>query len=249
MVLSCQLKPSGKDMSHQPLRRVLIVDDETAVREMLAVALEMAGFEVLEAENASTALNQVASSLPDLMLIDWMMPQVSGLELCRRLRRNPDTANIPLILLTARGEEDAKITGLEVADDYITKPFSPRELVARLKAILRRTTPKGVEEPVEFANLRLDPVGQRVTAFGRLLTLSPIEYRLLQLFMTNPDRAFSRTQLLDRVWGGDVYVEERTVDVHIRRLRKALGSAHEDLIQTVRGTGYRFTTTDLQDSQ
>lgn len=235
-------------MSHQPLRRVLIVDDEPAVREMLAVALEMAGFEVKEAEDASTALHQVASSLPDLMLIDWMMPQVSGLELCRKLRRNPDTANIPLILLTARGEEDAKITGLEVADDYITKPFSPRELVARLKAILRRTTPKGVEEPVEFAKLRLDPVGQRVTAFGQLLTLSPIEYRLLQLFMTNPDRAFSRTQLLDRVWGGDVYVEERTVDVHIRRLRKALGSAHEDLIQTVRGTGYRFTTTELEDS-
>ena len=248
MVLSYQSKPSGKNMSHQPLRRVLIVDDEPAVREMLAVALEMAGFEVIEADNASTALHHVASSLPDLMLIDWMMPQVSGLELCRRLRRNPDTANIPLILLTARGEEDAKITGLEVADDYITKPFSPRELVARLKAILRRTTPKGVEEPVEFANLRLDPVGQRVTAFGRLLTLSPIEYRLLQLFMTNPDRAFSRTQLLDRVWGGDVYVEERTVDVHIRRLRKALGSAHEDLIQTVRGTGYRFTTTGLENS-
>ncbi|MGB0225754.1 MAG: phosphate regulon transcriptional regulator PhoB [Litorivicinaceae bacterium] len=232
-------------MSQQPLRRVLIVDDEPAVREMLAVALEMAGFEVTEADNAATALNQVASSIPDLMLIDWMMPQVSGLELCRRLRRNPDTASIPLILLTARGEEDAKIKGLEVADDYITKPFSPRELVARLKAILRRTTPKGIEEPVEFTELRLDPIGQRVTAFGRLLTLSPIEYRLLQLFMTNPDRAFSRTQLLDRVWGGDVYVEERTVDVHIRRLRKALGSAHEDLIQTVRGTGYRFTTTDL----
>ena len=232
-------------MSQQCLRRVLIVDDEPAVREMLAVALEMAGFEVTEADNAATALNQVASSIPDLMLIDWMMPQVSGLELCRRLRRNPDTASIPLILLTARGEEDAKIKGLEVADDYITKPFSPRELVARLKAILRRTTPKGIEEPVEFTELRLDPIGQRVTAFGRLLTLSPIEYRLLQLFMTNPDRAFSRTQLLDRVWGRDVYVEERTVDVHIRRLRKALGSAHEDLIQTVRGTGYRFTTTDL----
>ena len=232
-------------MSPQPLRRVLIVDDEPPVREMLAVALEMAGFEVTEADNAATALNQVASSIPDLMLIDWMMPQVSGLELCRRLRRNPDTASIPLILLTARGEEDAKIKGLEVADDYITKPFSPRELVARLKAILRRTTPKGIEEPVEFTELRLDPIGQRVTAFGRLLTLSPIEYRLLQLFMTNPDRAFSRTQLLDRVWGGDVYVEERTVDVHIRRLRKALGSAHEDLIQTVRGTGYRFTTPDL----
>lgn len=232
-------------MSQQPLRRVLIVDDEPPVREMLAVALEMAGFEVTEADNAVTALNQVTSSIPDLMLIDWMMPQVSGLELCRRLRRNPDTASIPLILLTARGEEDAKIKGLEVADDYITKPFSPRELVARLKAILRRTTPKGIEEPVEFTELRLDPIGQRVTAFGRLLTLSPIEYRLLQLFMTNPDRAFSRTQLLDRVWGGDVYVEERTVDVHIRRLRKALGSAHEDLIQTVRGTGYRFTTPDL----
>jgi two-component system phosphate regulon response regulator PhoB len=232
-------------MSPQPLRRVLIVDDEPPVREMLAVALEMAGFEVTEADNAATALNQVASSIPDLMLIDWMMPQISGLELCRRLRRNPNTASIPLILLTARGEEDAKIKGLEVADDYITKPFSPRELVARLKAILRRTTPKGIEEPVEFTELRLDPIGQRVTAFGRLLTLSPIEYRLLQLFMTNPDRAFSRTQLLDRVWGGDVYVEERTVDVHIRRLRKALGSAHEDLIQTVRGTGYRFTTPDL----
>ncbi len=200
-------------MSQQPLRRVLIVDDEPPVREMLAVALEMAGFEVTEADNAATALNQVTSSIPDLMLIDWMMPQVSGLELCRRLRRNPDTASIPLILLTARGEEDAKI--------------------------------KGIEEPVEFTELRLDPIGQRVTAFGRLLTLSPIEYRLLQLFMTNPDRAFSRTQLLDRVWGGDVYVEERTVDVHIRRLRKALGSAHEDLIQTVRGTGYRFSTTDL----
>src|SRR6056300_1541924 len=229
------------------LRRVLIVDDESSIRDMLAMALEMAGFEVVHAGDAQTALQEIASLQPDLAIIDWMMPKTSGLELCRRIRKNPDTAEIPLVLLTARGEEDAKITGLEVADDYITKPFSPRELVARLKAILRRTTPKGVEEPVEFAKLRLDPVGQRVTAFGQLLTLSPIEYRLLQLFMTNPDRAFSRTQLLDRVWGGDVYVEERTVDVHIRRLRKALGSAHEDLIQTVRATGYRFTTTELED--
>ena len=152
-------------------------------------------------------------------------------------------------MLTARGEEDAKITGLEVADDYITKPFSPRELVARLKAILRRTTPKGVEEPVEFDQLRLDPVGQRVTSCGQLLTLSPIEYRLLQLFMTHPERAFSRTQLLDRVWGGDVYVEERTVDVHIRRLRKALGNRHENLIETVRGTGYRFAPLAEQGAQ
>lgn len=236
-------------MSNQPLRRVLIVDDEPAVREMLAVALEMAGFEVREADCAQTALSEVTARIPDLMLIDWMMPNVSGLELCRRLRRNQDTADIPLILLTARGEEDAKITGLEVADDYITKPFSPRELVARLKAILRRTTPKGIEEPVEFDDLRLDPVGQRVTSCGQLLTLSPIEYRLLQLFMTHPERAFSRTQLLDRVWGGDVYVEERTVDVHIRRLRKALGNRHENLIETVRGTGYRFAPLAEQASQ
>ncbi|MBE58419.1 MAG: phosphate regulon transcriptional regulatory protein PhoB [Gammaproteobacteria bacterium] len=229
----------------QPIRRVLVVDDEPAVRGMLTVTLEMAGFEVIEAESASSALNEIADSIPDLMLIDWMMPQVSGLELCRRLRRNPDTAGIPLILLTAREEENAKITGLEVADDYITKPFSPRELVARLKAILRRTTPKGIEEVVEFANLALDPISQKVTASGNLVVLSPIEYRLLQVFMTNPDRAFSRAQLLDRVWGGDVYVEERTVDVHIRRLRKALGLNLESTIQTVRGTGYRFSTKTL----
>jgi len=229
----------------QPIRRVLVVDDESAVRGMLTVTLEMAGFEVTEAESASSALNEIADSIPDLMLIDWMMPQVSGLELCRRLRRNPDTAGIPLILLTAREEENAKITGLEVADDYITKPFSPRELVARLKAILRRTTPKGIEEVVEFANLALDPISQKVTVSGNLVVLSPIEYRLLQVFMTNPDRAFSRAQLLDRVWGGDVYVEERTVDVHIRRLRKALGSNLESMIQTVRGTGYRFSTKTL----
>ena len=145
----------------QPIRRVLVVDDEPAVRGMLTVTLEMAGFEVTEAEGASSALNEIADSIPDLMLIDWMMPQVSGLELCRRLRRNPDTAGIPLILLTAREEENAKIIGLEVADDYITKPFSPRELVARLKAILRRTTPKGIEEVVEFANLALDPISQK----------------------------------------------------------------------------------------
>ena len=229
----------------QPIRRELVVDDEPAVRGMLTVALEMAGFEVVEAESASSAFHEIADSVPDLMLIDWMMPQVSGLELCRRLRSNPDTASIPLILLTAREEENAKITGLEVADDYITKPFSPRELVARLKALLRRTTPKGIEEVVKFANLALDPISQKVTASGNLVVLSPIEYRLLQVFMTNPDRAFSRAQLLDRVWGGDVYVEERTVDVHIRRLRKALGSNLQSMIQTVRGTGYRFSTITL----
>ena len=232
-------------MSQQPTRRVVIVDDEPAIREMLAVALEMAGFEVRETANAQEALAEVAAHIPDLMLIDWMMPNVSGLELCRRLRRNQETANIPLVLLTARGEEDAKITGLQIVDDYITKPFSSRELVARLKAILRRTTPKGFEEPVEFNGLRLDPVAQRVTSHGARITLSPIEYRLLQLFMTHPERAFTRGQLLDRVWGGDVYVEERTVDVHIRRLRKAVGNRHEHLIETVRGTGYRFATENV----
>jgi two-component system phosphate regulon response regulator PhoB len=228
-------------VSQKVPRTVLIVDDESSIRDMLAIALEMAGYQTVQAGNATDALEHLTSRLPDLMIVDWMMPNMSGLELCRRLRRNPDTASIPLILLTARAEEGAKITGLEVADDYVTKPFSPRELVARLKAILRRTTPKGIEEPIDYGNLRLDPVGQQVTSSDRLLRLSPIEYRLLQLFMTNPNRAFSRTQLLDRVWGRDVYVEERTVDVHIRRLRKTLGKELSDFIQTVRGTGYRFT--------
>lgn len=183
------------------LRRVLIVDDESSIRDMLAMALEMAGFEVVHAGDAQTALQEIASLQPDLAIIDWMMPKTSGLELCRRIRKNPDTAEIPLVLLTARGEEDAKITGLEVADDYITKPFSPRELVARLKAVLRRTTPRGIDEPVEYDGLRLDPVGQKIKAHGRALLLSPTEFRLLQLFMTQPNRAFTRSQLLDRVWG------------------------------------------------
>ena len=222
------------------LRRVLIVDDESSIRDMLAMALEMAGFEVVHAGDAKTALQEIASLQPDLAVIDWMMPKTSGLELCRRIRKNPDTAEIPLVLLTARGEEDAKITGLEVADDYITKPFSPRELVARLKAVLRRTTPRGIDEPVEYDGLRLDPVGQKITAHGHSLLLSPTEFRLLQLFMTQPNRAFTRSQLLDRVWGGDVYIDDRTVDVHIRRLRKILGENHSEMIQTVRGTGYRF---------
>lgn len=222
------------------LRRVLIVDDESSIRDMLAMALEMAGFEVVHAGDAQTALQEIASLQPDLAIIDWMMPKTSGLELCRRIRKNPDTAEIPLVLLTARGEEDAKITGLEVADDYITKPFSPRELVARLKAVLRRTTPRGIDEPVEYDGLRLDPVGQKIKAHGRALLLSPTEFRLLQLFMTQPNRAFTRSQLLDRVWGGDVYIDDRTVDVHIRRLRKILGENHSEMIQTVRGTGYRF---------
>ncbi|AOM00016.1 phosphate regulon transcriptional regulatory protein PhoB [Cobetia marina] len=223
-------------------KTVLIVDDESSIREMIAVALEMADYRVLEADNAQDAHAIVVDEKPDLLLLDWMMPGTSGLELARRLKRDETTAELPIILLTAKGEEDNKIQGLEAgADDYITKPFSPRELVARLKAVLRRTTPKGVEESVEVEGLMLDPASHRVTAHGNSLEVGPTEYRLLQFFMTHQERAYTRSQLLDQVWGGNVYVEERTVDVHIRRLRKALGEGHQHLIQTVRGTGYRFS--------
>ena len=170
------------------------------------------------------------------------MPGTSGVEFARRLRKDEATAEVPIIMLTAKGEEENKVKGLEAGvDDYITKPFSPRELVARLKAVLRRTTPKGVEEPVSVDGLVLDPVSHRVSSDSSPIDLGPTEFRLLQFFMTHQDRAYSRGQLLDMVWGGNVYVEERTVDVHIRRLRKALGERHDYLVQTVRGTGYRFS--------
>ena len=220
-------------------RRVLIVDDETAIREMIVLALEMAGYETVEAADGLQALRLIQSQPFDLVLMDWMMPGASGLETARRIRKDEQNKALPIVMLTAKEDEDAKITGLSVADDFITKPFSPRELVARLKAILRRTTPKGVEEAVEFNGLSLDPVSQRAAINEQALGLSPLEFRLLQTFMTHPNRAFSRTQLLDRVWGNEIYVEDRTVDVHIRRLRKALGD-HESMVETVRGTGYRF---------
>ncbi|GKW49552.1 phosphate regulon transcriptional regulator PhoB [Halomonas sp. NCCP-2165] len=223
-------------------KTVLIVDDEASIREMIAVALEMADYRVLEADNAQDAHAMIVDHQPDLLLLDWMMPGTSGIELARRLKRETTTSELPIILLTAKGEEDNKIQGLEAgADDYITKPFSPRELVARLKAVLRRTTPKGVEEAVEVEGLVLDPASHRVSANGRAVEMGPTEYRLLQFFMTHQERAYTRSQLLDQVWGGNVYVEERTVDVHIRRLRKALGEHHQHLVQTVRGTGYRFS--------
>lgn len=223
-------------------KTVLIVDDESSIREMIAVALEMADYRVLEADNAQTAHAMVVDNQPDLLLLDWMMPGTSGIELARRLKRDEATAELPIILLTAKSEEDNKIQGLEAgADDYITKPFSPRELVARLKAVLRRTTPRGVEDAVEIEGLLLDPASHRVSSHGQALEVGPTEYRLLQFFMTHQERAYTRGQLLDQVWGGNVYVEERTVDVHIRRLRKALGDRHQHLIQTVRGTGYRFS--------
>ncbi|MGL6249586.1 MAG: phosphate regulon transcriptional regulator PhoB [Billgrantia desiderata] len=221
----------------------MIVDDEAPIREMIAVALEMADYRVLEAANAQSAHSMIVDNQPDLLLLDWMMPGTSGIELARRLKREEATRELPIIMLTAKSEEDNKILGLEAgADDYITKPFSPRELVARLKAVLRRTTPKGVEEPVEVDGLVLDPVSHRVSSDGKPLEMGPTEYRLLQFFMTHQERAYTRSQLLDQVWGGNVYVEERTVDVHIRRLRKALGDAHQHLVQTVRGTGYRFSS-------
>ncbi|MCE8004860.1 phosphate regulon transcriptional regulator PhoB [Billgrantia ethanolica] len=224
-------------------KTVLIVDDEAPIREMIAVALEMADYRVLEAANAQSAHAMIVDNQPDLLLLDWMMPGTSGIELARRLKREEATRELPIIMLTAKSEEDNKILGLEAgADDYITKPFSPRELVARLKAVLRRTTPKGVEEPVEVDGLVLDPVSHRVSSDGKPLEMGPTEYRLLQFFMTHQERAYTRSQLLDQVWGGNVYVEERTVDVHIRRLRKALGDAHQHLVQTVRGTGYRFSS-------
>jgi len=224
-------------------KTILIVDDEAPIREMIAVALEMADYDWLEAADATEAHSQIVDQQPDLILLDWMLPGTSGIELARRLKRDPVTAETPIIMLTARSEEDNKILGLEAgADDYITKPFSPRELVARLKAVLRRATPAGIEDPVEVEGLRLDPVSHRVTSQGQPLEVGPTEFRLLQFFMTHQERAYTRNQLLDQVWGGNVYVEERTVDVHIRRLRKALGEGHEHLVQTVRGTGYRFST-------
>ena len=225
-------------------RKILIVDDESAIRDMLRVALEMADYYCIEASNAQDAHALIVDEKPDLILLDWMMPGTSGLELARRLKRDEVTADIPIIMLTAKGEEDNKIQGLEVgADDYITKPFSPRELVARLKAVLRRADPKISGQPIIVQGLCLDPSSHRVTIQDQSVDMGPTEYRLLEFFLTHQERAYTRGQLLDHVWGGNVYVEERTVDVHIRRLRKALSiDSHEDLVQTVRGTGYRFST-------
>ena len=205
-------------------KTILIVDDEASIREMIAVALEMAGYNCLEASNTQEAYSIIVDESPNMILLDWMLPGTSGIEFARRLKRDERTSETPIIMLTAKGEEDNKILGLEAgADDYITKPFSPRELVARLKAVLRRATPAGVENPIDINGLVLDPASHRVSANSTPLDIGPTEYRLLQFFMTHQERAYSRTQLLDQVWGGNVYVEERTVDVHIRRLRKALG--------------------------
>ncbi len=224
--------------------RILIVDDEAAIREMIAIALEMAGFECLEAEDALSAHHIIVDERPALVLLDWMLPAMSGIELARRLKREENTREIPIIMLTARGDEDNKIQGLDAgADDYMTKPFSTRELISRIKAVLRRTSNLHDDNMIEIEGLKLDPVSHRILANGESVEMGPTEFRLLAFFMTHPERAYTRSQVLDHVWGGNVYVEDRTIDVHIRRLRKALEPFGFDrFVQTVRGTGYRFST-------
>jgi two-component system phosphate regulon response regulator PhoB len=223
--------------------KILIVDDESAIRQMVCLALSQAGYHCIEAADTNEAQNKIVADTPDLVLLDWMLPGTSGMEYARRLRREKLTQELPIIMLTARTEEDDKVRGLDSgADDYITKPFSTRELLARIKALLRRSAPLSAETPIEVDGLALDPITHRVNAAGVNLDLGPTEFRLLHFFMTHPERVHSRERLLNGVWGDNVYVEERTVDVHIRRLRKALTpTGHERLIQTVRGAGYRFS--------
>ncbi len=226
------------------VHKILIVDDEMPIRDMLTMALEAGGYDVLQAENAQDAHGIVIDQSPDLVLLDWMMPGTSGLELLRRLKRNELTQNIPIVMLTAKTDEDEKVTGLESgADDYIVKPFSPRELVSRVKAVLRRTEREVSTGPIEIEGLVFDPLGHRVSIDGKILNLGPTEYRLLQFFLTHQDRVYTRDQILNFVWGGNVYIDERTVDVHIRRLRKSISTkGHDKYVQTVRGAGYRFST-------
>ncbi len=224
--------------------RILIVEDEPAIRDLLEVNLRHAGYRPQAVESAEAARGQLDTALPDLILLDWMLPGQSGIDFARQLRGDARTRDIPIVLLTARAQEGDKLQGFDVgADDYITKPFSPRELLARVRALLRRATPEAVEDLVELGGLRLDPAALRVSAGGERVDLSPTEFRLLHYFMKHADRVLSRARLLDSVWGERVYIEERTVDVHIRRLRLALGATgHDRLIETVRGEGYRFLT-------
>jgi two-component system phosphate regulon response regulator PhoB len=225
---------------------ILVVEDEPAIQELISYNLAQAGHELLKADSAEQALRLVQAALPDLILLDWMLPGISGVEFARRLRSDRRTRQIPIIMLTARSDEQDKLTGLDTgADDYVTKPFSPRELNARVKAVLRRRAPQVTDDIVRIGALELDPASHRVTGQGKPVDLGPTEFRLLHFLMTHPERVHSRAQLLDQVWGDHVFVEERTVDVHIRRLRKALEpTALDNLVQTVRGTGYRMSQTD-----
>ncbi|OPZ57751.1 MAG: Phosphate regulon transcriptional regulatory protein PhoB [Deltaproteobacteria bacterium ADurb.Bin510] len=223
---------------------IAVVDDEPDILKLVTVNLDKAGYQTRGFTSAGKFLDSLDHERPELVVLDLMLPDQDGFEVCRLLRSNQAWSDIPVIMLTARTQEYDKVRGLEIgADDYITKPFSPRELVARLKAVLRRTAPSDGEAPIEVGGLLLDPISHRVTIDGKPAEMGPTEYRLLQFFMTHQERAYTRSQLLDQVWGGNVYVEERTIDVHIRRLRKALEEfGYDRLIQTVRGAGYRFST-------
>jgi len=224
--------------------KILVIDDEAAIRELVSTTLRLANLNCLTASNAAEAHRAIFNDQPDLILLDWMLPDLSGIEFARRLRREETTEELPIIMLTARTQEDEKVTGLNAGvDDYITKPFSGKELIARVKALLRRVNAKHGNKSLKAGELQLDPTSQRVTVGSKFVQMGPTEYRLLEFFMSHQERAFSRVQLLDRIWGKNVYVEDRTVDVHIRRLRKALIPFEcESYIQTVRGTGYRFST-------
>jgi two-component system, OmpR family, phosphate regulon response regulator PhoB len=222
---------------------ILIVEDEPAIRQMLGFTLASDGYNFLEAGDVEEAHHAMSTMIPDLILLDWMLPGISGVDFARRLKRDPKTSAIPIIMLTARGSENDKVKGLDTgADDFITKPFSTRELLARVRAVIRRTGQISEEDVIEIGAIRLDSQTHRVLANNRAVELSPTEFRLLQFFITHPERVYSRTQLLDSVWGNHTYIEERTVDVHIRRLRKLLEPyGCESYIQTVRSVGYRFS--------
>jgi len=229
--------------------KILIVEDEPEIRELLSFTLSREGYDVLEAETAEAALLKMDSRMPDLAVVDWMLPGMDGVELARRIRRDEVGSDLPIIMLTARGDEPDKLKSFASGvDDYITKPFAPKELVARMKAILRRSSSQEAGGELRVGELVLEIDSRRVMLRHKALEMGPTEFKLLHFFMAHPERAYSRAQLLDRVWGANVYVEERTVDVHIRRLRKALQAGdpiYADLIQTVRGTGYRFSPRDL----
>lgn len=222
---------------------ILVVEDEPAIQELISYNLELAGHQVLRTDSAEGAMAMIRTALPDMVVLDWMLPGMSGIDFARWLRADRRTQAVPLIMLTARADEQDKLSGLETgADDYLTKPFSPRELVARVKAVLRRRAPQATDDTVEAAGLVLDPASHRVLGNGAPITLGPTEFRMLHFLMTHAERVHTRTQLLDQVWGDHVFVEERTVDVHIRRLRKALElTGHDRLIKTVRSAGYRFS--------
>lgn len=239
-------------MSDIPEATILVVDDEPSIRDMVGMTLDLAGFKTLSAADAHEAHVSIVDKRPDLVLLDWMLPGGSGIEFARRLRRDELTADIPIIMLTAKASEDNKVQGLsEGVDDYVTKPFSPRELVARIKAVLRRVNGKEKDKILQVFDLKLDPTSHRISIDDNPVEMGPTEFRLLKFFMSNQEKVFSRDHIQNQVWGGNVYLEERTIDVHIRRLRKALSSIegaptdYARLVQTVRGAGYRFSVRPL----